>query len=49
MTGSTSVMSRRTFLRDLGHGALALTVIGLTGCTREEPGSFDPLTYSGNR
>ena len=34
MTGSTRVVSRRTFLRDLGHGAFALTVIGLAGCTR---------------
>ena len=33
MTGSTRVMSRRTFLRDLGHGAFALTVIGSAGCT----------------
>jgi glyoxylase-like metal-dependent hydrolase (beta-lactamase superfamily II) len=53
MTGSTSVMSRRTFLRDLGHGAFALTVIGLAGCGRAEPSSFgatsfDPLTYVGN-
>jgi glyoxylase-like metal-dependent hydrolase (beta-lactamase superfamily II) len=32
MTGSIRVMSRRTFLRDLGHGAVALTIIGLTGC-----------------
>ena len=42
------------FLRDLGHGAFALTVIGLAGCTagptsaQEPPGSFDPLTYVGN-
>jgi glyoxylase-like metal-dependent hydrolase (beta-lactamase superfamily II) len=54
MTGSTRVMSRRTFLRDLGHGAFALTVIGLTGCTRgpaptvEPTRTFDPLTYVGN-
>ena len=54
MTGSTRVMSRRTFLRDLGHGAFALTVIGLAGCTTgptsasKAPGSFDPLTYAGN-
>jgi glyoxylase-like metal-dependent hydrolase (beta-lactamase superfamily II) len=53
-------MDRRTFLRDLGHGAFALTVIGLTGCTRQTlssfdapssfgpPGTFDPLTYVGN-
>jgi glyoxylase-like metal-dependent hydrolase (beta-lactamase superfamily II) len=51
-------MSRRTFLRDLGHGAFALTVIGLAGCMRGpaptvdpptlDPGSFDPLTYVGN-
>ena len=34
MAGSTRVLSRRTFLRDLGHGAFALTVIGLAGCTR---------------
>jgi glyoxylase-like metal-dependent hydrolase (beta-lactamase superfamily II) len=54
MTGSTRVTSRRTFLRDLGHGAFALTVIGLAGCaagptsTRTAPRSFDPLTYVGN-
>jgi glyoxylase-like metal-dependent hydrolase (beta-lactamase superfamily II) len=54
MTGSTRVMSRRTFLLDLGHGAFALTVIGLAGCgagptpTRTAPRSFDPLTYVGN-
>jgi hydroxyacylglutathione hydrolase len=54
MTGSTRVISRRTFLRDLGHGAFALTVIGLAGCTAtstptpKAPGSFDPLTYVGN-
>jgi hydroxyacylglutathione hydrolase len=53
-------MSRRTFLRDLGHGAFALTVIGLAGCARGQVGtsapvgtvgpvrSFDPLTYVGN-
>lgn len=60
MTGWTRVMSRRTFLRDLGHGAFALTVIGLTGCMRgpaptvdptrtvEPTRTFDPLTYVGN-
>lgn len=48
MTGSTRVVSRRTFLRDLGHGAFALTVIGLAGCTPKAPASFDPLTYAGN-
>ena len=48
MTGSTRVLSRRTFLRDLGHGAFALTVIGLAGCTPRVPASFDPLTYVGN-
>jgi hydroxyacylglutathione hydrolase len=48
MTGWTRVTSRRTFLRDLGHGAFALTVIGLAGCTGKAPGSFDPLTYVGN-
>jgi glyoxylase-like metal-dependent hydrolase (beta-lactamase superfamily II) len=54
MSGSIRVMSRRTFLRDLGHGAFALTVIGLAGCTAgpssasKAPGSFDPLTYTGN-
>ena len=55
MTGWTKVMSRRTLLRDLGHGAFALTVIGLAGCTRGpaptvDPLSrtFDPLTYVGN-
>jgi glyoxylase-like metal-dependent hydrolase (beta-lactamase superfamily II) len=41
MTGSTRVMSRRTFLRDLGHGAFALTVIGLAACTRQPLSSFD--------
>ncbi len=54
MTGSARVMSRRTFLRDLGHGAFALTVIGLAGCSAgpssasKALGSFDPLTYVGN-
>ncbi len=60
MTGLTRVISRRTFLRDLGHGAFALTVIGLAACTRNAPstlqptspspppGTFDPLTYVGN-
>jgi glyoxylase-like metal-dependent hydrolase (beta-lactamase superfamily II) len=54
MTGSTRLVSRRTFLRDLGHGAFALTIVGLAGCTRTAPssptptGSFDPLTYVGN-
>jgi hydroxyacylglutathione hydrolase len=53
-TASTRVMGRRTFLRDLGHGAFALTVIGLAGCTtgptstRAARRSFDPLTYVGN-
>jgi glyoxylase-like metal-dependent hydrolase (beta-lactamase superfamily II) len=48
-------MSRRTFVRDLGHGAFALSVIGLAGCTRgpartvDPPlQTFDPLTYVGN-
>lgn len=42
------------FLRDLGHGAVALTVIGVAGCTLRAPPSttppstFDPLTYVGN-
>jgi glyoxylase-like metal-dependent hydrolase (beta-lactamase superfamily II) len=48
MTGWIRVMSRRTFLRDLGHGAVALTVVGLAGCAPKTPGSFDPLTYDGN-
>ena len=54
MTGSTGVTSRRTFLRDLGHRAFALTVIGLAGCAPRAPASaapsasFDPLTYVGN-
>ncbi len=60
MTGSIRVMSRRLFLRDLGRGAFALTVIGLVGCSPKAPvtsdphpttdpaGSFDPLTYVGN-
>ncbi|TAJ99346.1 MAG: MBL fold metallo-hydrolase, partial [Chloroflexota bacterium] len=56
LTGSTWVISRRTLLRDLGHGAFALTVIGLAGCAPKVPGSrdpvpsgsFDPLTYVGN-
>lgn len=42
MTGRTRVMSRRTFLRDLGHGAFALTVIGLAGCTRGVARTIDP-------
>jgi glyoxylase-like metal-dependent hydrolase (beta-lactamase superfamily II) len=37
-------MSRRTFLRDLGHGAFAMTVIGLVGCARGPARSVDPLT-----
>lgn len=54
MTGPIRFMSRRTFLRDLGHGAFALTVIGLAGCTggptstSKVPSTFDPLTYVGN-
>lgn len=59
MTPPISVMSRRTFLRGLGHGAFALTVIGLAGCTRSParstllpfptlPGGGDPLTYKDN-
>ena len=46
--------SRRTFLRDLRHGAFALSVIGLAGRTAgptsasEAPASFDPLTYVGD-
>jgi glyoxylase-like metal-dependent hydrolase (beta-lactamase superfamily II) len=42
------------FLRDLGHGAMVLTVFALAGCVagptsaRKSPGSFDPLTYDGN-
>ena len=54
MTGSTTLLSRRTFLRDLGHGALALSVVGLAGCAAAQTPSqrphrsFDPLTYDGN-
>lgn len=60
MAGWTGVMSRRTFLRELGHGAFALTVVGFAGCKRDAPRSsnghrsfnptstFDPLTYVGN-
>lgn len=59
MTPPISVMSRRTFLRGLGHGAFALTVIGLAGCTASParsaqppfptlPGGGDPLTYKDN-
>jgi glyoxylase-like metal-dependent hydrolase (beta-lactamase superfamily II) len=53
MTGSTGVMSRRTLLRDLGHGAFALAVVGLAGCTGKAPSTsppstFDPLNYMGN-
>ncbi len=44
MTGSTRVLSRRIFLRDLGHGAFALTLLGLAGCTRKTPSSIDPVT-----
>ena len=44
MTGSTRVLSRRTFLRDLGHGAFALTVIGVAGCARGPAPSVDPRT-----
>jgi len=43
MTGSTNVMSRRTFLRDLGRGAVALTVIGLAGCVRRASDGPEPL------
>ena len=55
MTGSARVMSRRAFVRDLGHGAFALTVIGLAGCVRGSARTvgpptptFDPLTYTGD-
>jgi hydroxyacylglutathione hydrolase len=48
MTGSTSVMSRRTFLRDLGHGAFALTVIGLAGCAPGPARTVDPTTRTVN-
>jgi glyoxylase-like metal-dependent hydrolase (beta-lactamase superfamily II) len=48
MTGPLEVISRRTFLRDLGHGAFAVTVIGIAACAPRAPGSFDPLTYAGN-
>jgi glyoxylase-like metal-dependent hydrolase (beta-lactamase superfamily II) len=36
-------MSRRAFLRDLGHGACALTVIGLAGCVARPTSSRIPL------
>jgi glyoxylase-like metal-dependent hydrolase (beta-lactamase superfamily II) len=39
MAELTQVMSRRTFLRDLGHGAFALTVMGVAGCV---PGALTP-------
>jgi glyoxylase-like metal-dependent hydrolase (beta-lactamase superfamily II) len=48
MPASTRVIDRRTFLRDLGHGAVAVAIIGLAGCTRAAPRSFDPVNYAGN-
>ena len=59
MTGPSMVMSRRTFLRDLGHGAFAVAAFGLAGCLTSPapstqppfptlPGGGDPLTYDGN-
>lgn len=54
MPDLAKVVGRRTFLRDLGHGAVALAVIWLAGCTRrgsQSSGasqSFDPLIYEGN-
>jgi glyoxylase-like metal-dependent hydrolase (beta-lactamase superfamily II) len=58
MTGWTRVVSRRTFVRDLGHGAVALAVFGIAGCARQpsngQPSprvvspTFDGLTYRGN-
>jgi glyoxylase-like metal-dependent hydrolase (beta-lactamase superfamily II) len=55
MTDATRLMTRRTFLRDLGHGAFALTAITLIGCSGKALASFDPsspdpklLTYDGN-
>ncbi|HUG28980.1 MAG TPA: MBL fold metallo-hydrolase [Candidatus Limnocylindria bacterium] len=47
MTSSTRVMSRRTFLRDLGHGAFALTVIWLAGCARGPVGTVGPVSTLG--
>ena len=47
MTGSARVISRRTFLRDLGHGAFALTVIGLAGCVRGPARTVGPLPTVG--
>ena len=35
-------MSRRTFLRDLGHGAFAVTVMGLAACVPKAPGKTPP-------
>ena len=48
MIRSTRVLSRRTFLRDLGHGAFGLTVVALAACAPKHEGTFDPLTYAGN-
>ena len=36
-----TVITRRTFLRDLGHGAFALTIVGLVGCVPKLSGSAD--------
>ena len=44
MAGWTRSISRRTFLRDLGHGAFALTVIGLAGCARGPAPTVGPPT-----
>ena len=38
------VLSRRTFLRDLGRGAVALTVVGIAGCAPAVSGSLTPAS-----
>jgi glyoxylase-like metal-dependent hydrolase (beta-lactamase superfamily II) len=42
MMTATNVLSRRTFLRDLGRGAVALTVVGIAGCAPAASGSSTP-------
>jgi len=48
MPALAKVIDRRTFLRDMGHGAVAVAIIGLAGCARAPTLSFDPLNYAGN-
>ena len=48
MPAPPRVIDRRTFLHDLGHGAVAVAIIGLAGCARSATRSFDPVNYADN-